>query len=577
MAAGLALAALLCLLPFAGAVRGETPSAAAPPPPELFDGFAAGGRIDELVLAKLKASGIPPSEKCTDEVFVRRVFLDTIGTLPSPAEVRAFLADTDPGKRRRLIDGLLDRREFAEYRALKWGDLLRVKSEFPSNLWPNAVQAYDRWIRESLRRNMPYDQFARELLTASGSNFRNPPANFYRAFQERTPRQIAGNAALVFMGVRLEDGGLTEAQILGLSAFFAKVGYKCTDEWKEEIVFFNPEGVLVDPKDGKPVRPAFPGDRPLDLAPGQDPRPLFADWLTAPGNPWFARNAVNRVWFWLLGRGIVHEPDDMKPANAPWSPELLAYLERELVAHKYDIRHIYRLILNSNTYQLSSRPNAWNVADTTGFSHYRIRRLDAEPLLDAVNQVLGTGERYTSNIPEPFTFLPGNRRAICLADGSIESSFLELFGRPPRNSSFESERTSASSVFQAQHMLNSSHIQKKIEQSAVLRQLASGKPVAPRPAKEAAAAKPPGGGKKGITAREAKIVPGGVRRPMVVEPDRQEVLVEELYLRILSRFPSAAEKAVALAYLKAPGRQPAAALCDLVWALLNTKEFILKH
>ena len=553
-------------------------AADANPPPERFALLAdSDSRIDQLVGAELKARGIPPSERCTDEVFARRVFLDAAGTLPTPADVRKFLADTSPGKRSRLIDDLLARREFADYLALRWEDLLRLKSEFPSNLWPNAVQAYDRWIRTCIRANMPCDQFARELLTASGSNFRNPPANFYRAFQERTPRQIADNAALVFMGVRLGDAGLTEEQILGFSAFFAKIGYKNTDEWKEEIVFFNPDGQLADPKGGDPVRPTPLGGRPLRLAPGADPRAAFADWHTSPKNPWFARNAGNRVWFWLLGRGIVHEPDNLAPSNKPWSPKLLAYLEKELVDHKYDIRHIYRIILNSNTYQLSSTPDAWNSADMEGFSRYRIRRLDAEPLLDAVNQVLGTGERYTSNIPEPFTFLPGDLRAICLADGSVESSFLELFGRPPRNSSFESERSAASSVFQAQHMLNSSHIQKKIEQSPVLRQLTSVRPVPPRPAKEPPAAKQQGKGKNGVTVREAKIVPGGIRKPMVVEPDRQKLLVEELYLRILSRFPAADEKKTALAYLKAPGRQPAAAVFDLTWALLNTKEFILKH
>lgn len=452
-----------------------------------------------------------------------------------------------------------------------------MKSEFPSNLWPNAVQAYDRWIRDSLRANMPYDRFARELLTASGSNFRNPPANFYRAFQERTPRRIADNVALVFMGIRLGDAGLTEEQILGFSAFFAKIGYKNTDEWKEEIVFFNPDGALANPKGGAPVRPAPLDGRAPKPGANDDPRTAFADWLTSPKNPWFARAAVNRVWFWLFSRGIVQEPDDMKPSNPAWSPKLLAYLEKELVTHNYDIRHIYRLILNSETYQLSSRPNPWNAADADGFSHYRIRRLDAEPLLDAVNQVLGTGERYTSSIPEPFTFMPGSLRAICLADGSIESSFLELFGRPPRNSSFASERTAAPSVFQAQHMLNSSHIQKKIEQSPVLRQLASGRPVVPRPAAAKTAAAQQGVGKKSGTVKDPKIVPGGVRRPMVVEPDRHETLVEELYLRILSRFPTEAEKAAAAAYLKAPNRKPAEAVCDLVWALLNSKEFVLKH
>lgn len=507
-----------------------------------FADFATNGRIDELVLARLKQTGMPPSARCSDATFIRRVYLDVIGTLPTSWEVRKFLADRKPDKRAALIDELLSRREFADCWGLKWGDLLRVKSEFPCNLWPNAVQAYDRWIRDCLRANMPYDRFARELLTASGSNFRSPPANFYRAFQERAPVPIAENVALVFMGLRLHDAGLTDEQILGFAAFFAKVGYKSTDEWKEEIVYFKPDGKLTGANTNRIVQPTPLGGKPFALRPDDDPRVVFADWLTAPGNPWFARNIVNRIWFWLLGRGIVHEPDDMKRENLPWSPELLAYLEKELVAQHYDLKHIYRLILNSSAYQLDSRPNAWNAADEKGFSHYRIRRLDAEPLLDAVNQVTGGTEKYTSAIPEPFTVLPPDQRAIALADGSIESPFLELFGRPPRNTSFESERGTAPSVFQAQHLLNSSHIQGKIARSRVIQQIADGTAAPPR-AKD-----------------------GAKRDP-----------VEELYLRILSRFPTEEEKQIADRYMKASGRRVSDGACDLVWALINTKEFSLKH
>ncbi len=518
----------------------------ATPPSACFEGFATGNPIDERVLARLKQDGIAPSATCTDEVFVRRVYLDVIGTLPMQDAVRGFLASQEPDKRRRLIDSLLAREEFADTWGLKWGDLLRVKSEFPCNLWPNAVQAYDRWIRDCIRANLPYDRFARELLTANGSNFRAPPANFYRAFQERTPLAIAENVALVFMGIRLRDAGLSEAQILGFSAFFSKVGYKNTDEWKEEIVFFKP-----DANTNVTARPMFPGGKPLTLRPDQDPRVVFADWLTAPGNPWFARAIVNRIWFWLLGRGIVHEPDNMRPANTPWSPELLAFLEKELVDHHYDLKHIYRLILNSNTYQLDSQPNAWNAKDETGFSRYRLRRLDAEVLLDAINRITWGGEKYVSPIPEPFTVLPSDQRAITLADGSMESPFLELFGRPPRNTSFESERTATPSVFQAQHLLNAGHIQKKIESSKILRQLAAG-PV------------PPGASGK-------KTPPPEIVRPL------NPKLVEELYLRILSRFPSDEEKQAAETYLASEKRKAAESVYDLAWALINTKEFSVRH
>ena len=503
--------------------------------------------IDEIVLSTLKAKRIRPSELCTDEVFIRRVYLDTLGTLPTPGEVRRFLADQDPAKRDKCVDLLLQRPEFAEYLGLKWGDLLRVKSEFPSNLWPNAVQTYDRWIRDSFRANKPYDQFVRELLTASGSNFRAPPANFYRAFQDRSPRQIADNVALVFMGVRLSELGLSEAQLLGFSAFFSKIGYKGTDEWKEEIVFFNPDGTLLNPIDGKPVRPMLLDGKVFELPVDQDPRVAFARWLTAPENPWFARALVNRIWHWLLGRGIVHEPDDMRASNPPWSPPLLAFLEKELVGHQFNLKHIYRLILTSRVYQFSSVPNSKNKSDSAGFSHYRIRRVEAEPLLDAINQITGSGEKYTSSIPEPFTFLPDDQRAITLADGSIELPFLELFGRPSRNTSYESERVSAPSVFQAQHLLNSSHIQRKIEKSWVLNQM--------------------------ITARAKAIAKPDAQ----VLKQENKKLTEELYLRILSRYPSLSEVELTDAYLASPKRTFTQSVHDLTWALINSKEFILKH
>lgn len=499
-----------------------------------YENFKINNRIDSYVIAQLKANGIPPSETCTDAVFVRRVYLDAVGTLPTPAETRQFLSDQNPGKRVNLIDLLLERREFADYQALKWGDLLRIKAEFPSNLWPQAAQGYDRWVRQNMLLNTPYDQFVRQLLTAGGSNFHVPPVNFYRAFQERGPRQIAENIALVFMGIRLNSKDFTEEQILGMAAFFAKTGYKNTDEWKEEIVYFNEQGKLVDKKTNLPVKPTPLNGKPMDIPPDKDPRTVFAEWLISPANPWFAKNAVNRVWGRLAGRGISDVDNMNLSAGACRSPELLAYLEQELIANKYDIKHIYRLILNSNTYQLSSKNNSLNAADDSGFSHYRIRRIDAEPLIDAICQITGTTETYSSNIPEPYTFLPDGNRAITLADGSIDSPFLELFGRPPRNTSYESERNNTPSWLQAQHLLNSSHIQRKIE-------------------------------------------PGPVIRKLITDKKGNPYIINELYLLILSRFPTEAEKSIALNYMNSPKRKQNEATYDLAWALINSKEFILKH
>jgi hypothetical protein len=491
------------------------------------------GRIDDLVFARQAEAGFASSALCPDDVLIRRVFLDVIGTLPTAKEVREYLASSDPDKRRMLMDYVLDRPEFAEYSALKWCDLLRVKSEFPSNLWPNAVQAYHYWILDAFRQNMPYDQFARALLTTSGSNFRDPPVNFYRPFQERSPLKIFDTVALVFMGVRLDTSGWSEDQRIGMAAFFSQIAYKKTGEWKEEIVYSDSDKTFLHPVTKEIVRPTLPGGAPLQLDAGADPRVAFADWLTAPDNPWFARAIVNRIWYGLMGRGIIHEVDDFRPDNPPWSPELLDDLAGELVKSGYDLKHIYRLILNSSTYQLSSVPTAENAADEAGFSHYRVRRLDAEVLIDAICQITGTGEQYSSAIPEPFTYIPASQRTIDLADGSIKSPFLEMFGRPGRDTSLVSDRNNNVSVFQTLHLLNSSHIQDKIMKGPGLRRILVGSPT-------------------------------------------NKVRVNMLYLTILSRLPTLAEQKSALNYMnESPSLD--VGFYDVAWVLMNTHEFVLKH
>ncbi len=370
-------------------------------PQSLPNGFPEAGsnnKIDDLVNAKLKELGIPPSDLCTDQEFLRRVFLDVIGTLPAPDEVRAFLAGKDPQKRARLIDQLLEGPEYADYWTLKWGDLLRMKSETPVEMWPNAVQAYRHWVHDAIMKNMPYDQFATDLITATGSNFRNPAANFYRAIPalavppvaaisrgaDRDPLHQADAMAVIFMGVRTEctrchahpTENWTQGDHRRFAAFFAQVAFKNTKEYKEEIVCLDIDKVLRDPVTNAVVKPQPLGGEPVALAEGEDARVKLAAWLSAPGNPWFANCAVNRVWYWLLGRGIVHEPDDLRPTNPPSNPELLAYLAGELVAHKYDLKHIFRLILTSRTYQRSFRTTPWNVHDRRSS---RITACDACP------------------------------------------------------------------------------------------------------------------------------------------------------------------------------------------------------
>jgi hypothetical protein len=503
------------------------------------------GKIDELVLAKLKKLGLPPAQLSSDEVFLRRVYLDVIGVLPTADEARTFLADKDAEKRRKLIDRLLVRDEFADFWALKWGDLLKIKSEYPSRLWPKAVETYYPWLRESIARNEPYDQFVRDLLVATGSNFRSGPANYFRAVPNKDPQTLAEATALVFLGVRIgcarchghptENWSLDDD--LGLAAFFAQVAYKPTSEWKEEIVYLNPKGVLRHPKTKLPVRPKCLGAAAAEIAPEEDPRAALARWLTAPENPWFAKNIVNRIWFWLLGRGIVHEPDDLRPTNPPENPELLACLEQELVSHHYDLRHIYRLILNSRTYQLSSHAEAAAAEDTVHFARYYPKRLGAEQLLDAIVAVTGVPDRFSSRIPEPFTNLPPGHRAEQLSDGNIEEApfaFLELFGRPPRDTSYEEERCSVPSLRQALYFVNSEHLEAKIATSERLKQLAAAG--------------------KGDAA-----------------------VIEEIYLAMLSRLPREAERRAAAAYLAQNKAARPQAVRDLVWAVFNTKEFLFNH
>lgn len=485
-------------------------------------------KIDELVLSRLEKLGIQPANLCSDAVFLRRAYLDVIGTLPTVVEATAFLKDADPGKRSRAIESLLARPEFADYWALKWSDLLRVKAEFPINLWPNAVQGYHRWIKTAVRENMPIDQFARELLTASGSNFRNPQVNFYRALQSKEPKAVAQAVALAFMGERTDRW--PAERVAGMAAFFARIGYKTTLEWKEEIVFFDPSKKTVDARGA----PMFPDGKLADIEADGDPREVFADWLTSRDNPWFARNIANRAWAWLMGRGIIHEPDDIREDNPPTNPELLTWLSREFVAGGYDLKKLFRLILNSRTYQLSSIRGDARPEAEANFAFYPMRRLDAEVLIDALCQITGTSEEYTSAIPEPFTFIPDDQRSISLADGSVTSPFLEMFGRPARDTGLECERNNRPTAAQGLHLLNSSHIRDKIERGEKLRNL-------------------------------------------VWSSSSPEEAVTRAYVAILSRPPTRDEMGRVRKYFESGKVSREEAYVDLAWALINSAEFMHRH
>lgn len=541
--------------------------------------------IDKIVAHKLASMNVRPA-LCSDGVFVRRVYLDVIGTLPTVEEARTFIEDKDVrNKRRLLIDRLLQRDEFADYWSMKWADVLRIKAEFPVNLWPNAARAYHRWVHSSLAANKPYDKFVRELLTSSGSNFHVGQVNFYRAIPSRTPDGIAGAVALTLMGSRIEAWPAERRE--ALAGIFSQVGYKPTAEWKEEIVFWDPfhlgkvpgsavpgKAALAPPPEagtaaaaGAPAKPpvvlqspaplkaVFPDGKEVTIPPGRDPRDVFADWLIRAENPWFAKNLVNRIWAWLLGRGIIEEPDDIRDDNPPVLPELLTYLEQEFVKSGYDMKTVYRLILNSRTYQSSPVQRVKSDKAEMYFGCYIVRRLDAEVLIDAINKVTGTTDLYTSAIPEPFTYIPTNMSAISIADGSITSPFLALFGRSARATGLVNERPTKPLAAQWRHLLNSSHIQTKLESGTWMAKLTAG------------------------------------NRTL-------DEILDELYLTILSRYPTNVEKAYIMEYLllnfadksASPGGQPFRGklpemspaqrrdnAIDIAWALINSTEFQFRH
>jgi hypothetical protein len=491
------------------------------------------GKIDELVFAKLKRLGLPPSPICSDAEFIRRASLDLIGTLPTTIETTTFLADKDPGKRAKLIDRLLERPEYADYWAMKWGDLLRVKPEFPIQLWPKGATTFHRWIRESLAENKPYDQFVRELLTSTGSGYRVGPANYFRATSTKDPQSWAEMTATTFLGVRIDCAhchnhpfeALTWDDSFGLAAFFP-LGLKTTGEWGDEIVYHNPARVVRHVRTNEIVKPKLLGGAVLDIPADEDPRGRFVDWMISQDNPWFARNIANRVWYWLLGRGIIHEPDDLRVTNPPENPELLDYLCGTLRERHYDLKHLFRQIMNSTTYQLSSHPNEFNRHDETHFSHYPIKRLGAEQLLDAISAVCES--------PEKFPGLPTGYRSIQLPHSGVSSFFLDLFGRPPRDISCECERKEENSMPQALYLINTDHLEGKLRNGQRVKRL-------------------------------------------LKEGKSDSAMIDELYLAALSRQPTHAERTSLLTFVASKKKAREQAIQDVIWTLLNTKEFMFNH
>ncbi|HXG48878.1 MAG TPA: DUF1549 and DUF1553 domain-containing protein [Methylomirabilota bacterium] len=508
------------------------------PPPKNF--------IDEQVFAKLRAVGMPPSDPCDDLTFLRRVTLDVAGRLPTPDEIRRFQADPDPARRDRWVDRLLDSPEYADYFANKWSALLRNKRTDGKHT--RGTFAFHGWIRDSLAENKPFDQFVREVLAASGDIALQPSVAWYRQVREMN-HQLEDTAQL-FLGQRMQCAQChhhpyekwSQQDYYSFGAFFSRVGRKAGSQPGEEMIFHRRGPARATHKKTKqPVPPAGLGAPPVSLAPEDDPRQALVDWMTAPDNPYFARSLANRYWKHFFGRGLVEPEDDMRETNPPTNPELLDALARHFVQSGFDLKALVRAICTSRTYQFSALPNEHNKVDKQNFSRFYPRRLTAEVLLDAINQV--------TDVPSKFDGLPEGTHAVCLPDNSYNQSsyFLQVFGRPEASSSCECERSQDASLAQSLHLLNSKDVQAKLTSDR---------------------------------GRAARLAADTTRA--------DEANVRELYLWAFAREPrpeeiETARQHIAKASSKSsddkgnPVNGRRQAYEDLLWALINTKEFLFNH
>jgi hypothetical protein len=425
--------------------------------------------VDALVLKKLEALRLPPSPACSDNEFIRRAFLDAAGVLPTPEEVDKFLADKASDKRAKLVESLLERPEFVDYWAYKWSDVLLISSR---RLATPAMRAFYQYVRQSIADNKPWDRFAREILTARGSNLNNGAANYYALHKEVTDLNEA--TSITFMGTsitcaRCHNHPLekwTQDQYWAMANLFSRVAIKNGDRAGELLVQSQPDGDVLHPRRGVAMPPAPLDGKPAPAA--SDRRQYFADWLTSKDNPHFARATVNRVWRNFMGRGLVEAEDDLRQTNPPTNEELLDALAKDFVAHGYDMKHLMRTIMNSVAYQRSSTPLAENKADDRFYSRYLIRRLPAEVVLDAYSQVTKVPTAFnqiqigTTGGAEKTGDYPLGTRALQLPDTQLISHFLDAFGRPERGQTCSCERQQESSITQALHLNNGQTLNDKL-------------------------------------------------------------------------------------------------------------------
>ncbi len=501
--------------------------------------------VDDAVFANLKELGIPPSPICDDATFLRRVSLDIAGRLPTDQERTFFFSSRERNKRELAIEGLLQSSEYADNFANKWTAMLKNRRDDASDIISNF--AFHAWVRDSLLANKPYDQMVRELLAATGTVIANPPVVWYKRVKE--PKQQVEDVAQLFLGVRMQCAQChhhpferwSQDDYYSFSAFFTQVGRKPTATRGEDMIFHK-RGIAsaTNTKSGQVLKPAALGDAIPSIAADEDPRLKLADWMSSPNNPFFAKAVVNRYWKHFFRRGLVEPEDDIRDTNPPSNPELLAALEQHFVASGFDLMSLIKVITVSNAYQLSSVPNQYNIADQQNYSRYYPRRLQAEVFLDAIDDLTDSRTEFPN--------LPSGTRAIALPDNSYNkaSTFLKVFGRPENESVCECERVQSSSLAQSLHLINAKDIKSKLATS------------------------------NGRADRLSKLdIPA-------------EEKVTELYSVAFSREPRSDEMKAALDFLAEtrvdangnsidPKKANQETYQDLIWALINTKEFLFNH
>ncbi len=487
-----------------------------------------GNYIDQLVGKKLNRLRILPSGLCSDEEFLRRITIDITGQLPTEEEYQQFVFDSAPNKRAELIDRLLERKEFSEIWAMKFAELLMIKST--NQVSYKSAFLYNQWLTDKFARNVPLDEMVRELLTATGGTFSNPATNYYQI--ERDTLKRAENVAQVFMGIRTQCAQChnhpldrwTMNDYYGFAAFFCQVGTKNAEDYREKIIYDRRSGEVKHKVTGQTMKPQFLGGDQPETA-GKDRREVLANWLTAPDNPYFATNVANRVWAHFMGVGIVDPVDDIRVSNPPSNPELFQTLGAKLAEYGFDFKQLVRDICNSNAYQRTAKPNESNKSDTRNYAYGNVRRIPAEMMLDCICQITNTKEKFRG--------LPVGARAVQIADGRTSTYFLDTFGRASRDTVCACEASTDPSLSQALHLLNGS-------------------------------------------ATSGKITQGKVIDELLKDDAPTEKALDRLYIRCLSRYPTEAERKDLMASI-ASAPSPKEGLEDIFWALLNSREFVFNH